>query len=114
MAIKLGSFEQTIVSAEEQVGGGKELTKKQKKELRSVSLSLVINNSKEALALRDRISRCRDASSRICNVNFVNGLEKRYGEIDAEYRNPDTTPERREELLKEQREISETLRMLQR
>ncbi len=114
MGINLASFEKTIASAEQQIDEGKELTKKQQEELHRIRLSLGADNSKEAQVLHDGISRCRDTSSRIRNANFVRGLEERYDEIGAEYRNPSTTSERREELLKEQKEISETLRILQR
>lgn len=89
------------------------LSEEQMQELRDFrSLLHEAPKSPEVEVLHDRISIVGDTSSRIHSTEHLRQLEQRYDEIDAEYRDPATTSKRREELIREQRPISEELRML--
>jgi len=108
----LNDIRERLKTLENQVvGEGGVLSEEQQEEARQMRLSLNDYPEEEVGELHDMLSRIGDASSRHKNVRFDAYLEEEYGRLDEEFRNPDTTPERREEILKQQRPISELIRM---
>jgi len=102
-----------VGDCEQQLSKGQEFAPEQLRELRSYTLRLLdVVPTDEAQRLDAMISRLIDRNIRLRSVNFIHSLEDQYDALSSELRDEATTLERKTELAKAQREISETLRIL--
>jgi hypothetical protein len=120
---EIESLKNKLTSFEKKLENGQLLSKADHLELREISLkigkSLPKEKSfnelpKEIQEILERIANIRDGHFRLRTALYIEDLEKRWDEIDAEYKNPATSPERKEKLGEESKRISHSLQVLQR
>jgi hypothetical protein len=103
-----------LQSCEGLLAVGRELGSSRLDKLRVMALSLVGDANPEAKEISQRIIHVKNLQHTVRNVNYIRELEKEYDRLKKEFLLATTSPERKAELAKLSKEMSETLQILQR
>lgn len=113
MGVDLGSFEQKVEAAERQMRERVELSSKDIDELRRIAVTLVGNKSKKAVSLIERITAVEGENIAIHNSNYIGRVADSWDRLRAEFKDPNTPPERKRRIAEELEIISKVLRLWQ-